>query len=74
MTADQQTIDRINACLDWEKRDKGLRNDNALAHHLDISPKTLSFWRHGHLPKTTISLARILRDCPDMNATTQSKA
>lgn len=58
---DAQLLLAINMSLDREREVQLLANDRELARHLGISPKTLSFWRHGrHLPKSTIIFVRLL--------------
>lgn len=58
---DAQLLLAINMSLDREREVQSLANDRELARHLGISPKTLSFWRHGkHLPKSTLIIVRLL--------------
>lgn len=47
----------INGVLDTERKQRNLPNDNELARHLGIAPKTLSLWRND---KGLCKAARVL--------------
>jgi DNA-binding transcriptional regulator YiaG len=69
MAADFEIIERINECLDSVRKEQSIRRDSDLATHLNVSMKTVSFWRHGHIPKTTMVLLRVLAHCSGFTAT-----
>lgn len=42
-----ELIRRVNDAFDAARDRYGLTSDQALARHLGVSPKTISFWRNG---------------------------
>jgi transposase-like protein len=58
--ADSEITQVIRSALDRERHEHALPNDNELARHLGISPKTLSFWRNGRLGRSSVVIVKLL--------------
>ena len=63
-----ELLKRLNDALNSQRAIHGYTNDHELAHHLGVSPKTVSFWRNGRWPQTTSALVTALLTSPQKAA------
>jgi transcriptional regulator with XRE-family HTH domain len=60
MNVTPEAVQALREALDRKRAAHGFPNDNELARHLGVSPKTLSFWRNGRWSRADIALIGVL--------------